>query len=498
MNRRYLSIWFRYLQTDDYALQHPSRRNIPLVIAAPERGRMAIQAVNAIAEAGGICPGMAVADARAIHPSLQVAEAKGSAEEALLSRLATWSLQYTPDAAPDPPDGLMLDITGCPHLWGGERAYLEALILRLGNLGYHARGAIADTAGAAWAIARYGKTAPIIEPGGQKEAISSLPPAALRLEPATTERLHKLGLHTVGSFMEMPGPALRRRFGPGILTRIGQALGTVAEALQAVHPVLPYEESLPCAEPIRTAKGIEVAIRRLLEKLCLRLGREGKGLRSALLTCCRVDREKQQIRISTSRPSRHADHLFKLFELKIPTIRPALGIELFLLEATVTDTLEPAQGAIWHTGGSDGKAVAELLDKLAGKLSADKIHRYLPEAHYWPERSYKEAAGWPEKPAAPWRTDRRRPICLLPRPEKIEVSAPIPDSPPLHFRYRGTLYRIAKADGPERLEQEWWLEEGLHRDYYAVEDESGARYWLFRSGHFNDVLSAWYLHGFFA
>jgi protein ImuB len=84
-------------------------------------------------------------------------------------------------------------------------------------------------------------------------------------------------------------------------------------------------------------------------------------------------------------------------------------------------------------------------------------------------------------------------------PEPVEVAAPIPDYPPMHFRHRGELHTIKKADGPERIEQEWWLSEGEHRDYYIVEDEAGSRYWLFRLGHYTgNKPHRWYLHGFFA
>ena len=153
---------------------------------------------------------------------------------------------------------------------------------------------------------------------------------------------------------------------------------------------------------------------------------------------------------------------------------------------------------LWTAAGSNEKAVAELLDRITGKIGTGKIHRYLPDEHYWPERSCKEAISLQQAPLAAWRMDRWRPVCLLPEPERIEVAVPIPDYPPFLFRYKGEPYQIVKADGPERIEQEWWLEEGLHRDYYCVEDEKGARYWLFRSGHYNEEASAWYLHGFFA
>lgn len=497
MNTRYLSIWFRHLLTDGYTLEHPEVKEHLFAMAAPENGRMVIRDVNSRAETEGIYAGMAVADARAIFPSLQVADAGEGREEIQLNTLAEWCLRYTPDVATDLPDGLMLHISGCPHLWGGERPYFKDLVLKLSAMGYDVRAAIADTVGAAWAIARYGKITPLIAPGIQKEAISQLPPAALRLSPVITDKLHKLGLYTIGSFIDMPRTTLRRRFGEEILHRIDQVLGVKAEPIHPIRLAPPYEERLPCIEPIRTAKGIEIAIENLLEKLCLRLSKENKGLRYAVLTCYRTDNEKQQADIITGRPSRNVTHLFKLFSLKIPTIKPALGIELFLLEATLTEPLTATQDTLWSASGTDEKAVAELLDKIGGKVGGEHVHRYLPEAHYWPERSYRKATGLQEKPATLWRSDKMRPICLLSQPKRITVTVPLPDYPPLHFFYKNKSYKIIKADGPERIEQEWWLEDGPYRDYYVVEDEHGARYWIFRSGHSGEQ-STWYLHGFFA
>lgn len=495
---RFISIWFRHLLTDGYALGQPSLKDIPFVMAAPERGRMMIQAANAKAEADGVRAGMVVADARAIFPALHVVDAIEVTKNGLLEMLGEWCLRYTPDIAIDAPDGLILNISGCPHLWGGERAYLRDLVLKLRAMGYDARAAIADTIGAAWAIARFGTVTPIINQNGQKEALSLLPPTALRLDQAIADRLHKLGLYTIGSFIDMPRPTLRRRFGQEMIIRIEQALGSLTESLKPIRPISPFEERLPSMDGIRTAKGIEIAIRKLLQGLCLRLSKEGKGLRAAVLTCYRIDNEVQQVILSTSRPSRDVEHLFKLFELKIPSIRPALGIELFLLEATVTEDMNVTKEMLWSVSHKDETAVAELLDKIAGKIGEDKIHRFLPDERHWPENSYKEAASLEEKPTTAWRTDRLRPVCLLPEPVRIEVSVPVPDYPPLLFRYKNRPYRIVRADGPERIEQEWWMTDGLHRDYYSVEDECGARYWLFRSGHYNEEHSAWYLHGFFA
>jgi protein ImuB len=203
--------------------------------------------------------------------------------------------------------------------------------------------------------------------------------------------------------------------------------------------------------------------------------------------------------IGTLRPSCNSKHLFKLFEEKIATIEPALGIELFILEATATEDLSPVQKNLFgHKGTLDDIELAELLDRMAGKIGAQHIHRFIPDEHYWPERSFKKAA-LNETMAGGWKFSNPRPLRVLPRPQLIEVTAPVPDYPPMNFRYMGILHTIIKADGPERIEQEWWLQQGRHRDYYIVEDEEGKRYWLFRSGHYDvEKTYKWFLHGFFA
>ncbi|SKB83329.1 Y-family DNA polymerase [Daejeonella lutea] len=500
MSKRFVAIWFRHLLTDWLALRRPDLRNLPFVIAIKDHGRLLITATNNLAETEGIYPGMLAADAKALVPSLEIIDDIPGKGNKLLKGIGEWCIRYTPIIIMDPSDGLILDISGCAHLWGGEHAYLQEIISRLKGNGYDVRAAIADTIGTAWAVARFGKINPIIGFNQQAEALLSLPPAALRLESSVLERLQKLGLKTISSFMTMPRSVLRRRFGEGILLRLDQALGNEDEFYTSLLPVKPYEERLPSLEPIRTAVGIEIAVQKLLEMLCKRLQQEGKGIRTAVFKGYRIDGKVVQMAIGTNLASHNIQHLYKLFELKISTLEPALGIELFTLEASKVEDIPPHQEALW-TGkpGLEDGSLAELLDRLAGKVGAETIHRYLPDEHYWPERSIKTSCSIKDKPSIRWRTDKPRPVQLLAQPEKIDVTAPIPDYPPMLFRYKEKVHHVKKADGPERIEREWWLDAGQHRDYYHVEDQNGQRYWLFRSGHYNeDGANEWFIHGFFA
>lgn len=497
MHKRFLSLWFRYLAADRLVIRHPELREKAFALAAPERGRMVVKASNRIAADSGIFPRMVVSDARAILPTIGVFNYKPGWEDRLLANLAEWCLRFTPMAAPDSPDGLILDITGCAHLWGGEPPYLEHIITNLKNKGYDVRAAIADTMGSAWAVARYGPSNSIVAPHGQRQALLALPPASLRLDQEILKRMDRLGFCQVGQFIGMPASMLRKRFGEILLLRMGQALGTEHEHMEPVQPRQPYREQLPCLDPICTAPGITIALKRLLDTMCQRLAKEGRGLRTGIFKGYRLDGKVEQVSIGTGRASRNPAHLFKLFEHKLPSIEPALGIELFEFEAALVEKLHETQESLWHTSG-DATAIAELLDRLAGKIGREGIHRYLPQEHHWPERSIKEAPSLDEPPETAWRTDRPRPLCLLPKPEPIEVMTPLPDYPPLHFRYKGQLFRVAKADGPERIEQEWWISEGPPRDYYCVEDGEGARYWLFRLDLYENGVPQWFLHGFFA
>lgn len=500
MSKRFVSIWFRYLKTDWYIRRIPGLAQTAFALTLPDHGRKIITAVSAIAERQGVYAGMTEADARAAISSLNVLDDKPGHADTILKGLAEWSIRYTPWVSADVPDGLILDATGCAHLWNGEEQYLLDIAERLKAFGYNIRVAIADTIGCAWAMCRFGQDVNIVESSQQLTALLPMPSHALRLEAETTERLQKLGLRHIRDFIGMPRSALRRRFGQGLLLRIDQALGHEEEILQPVQPPEPYNVRLPCLEPVMTRTGIEIALQTLLENMSSRLAAEGKGLRGCIFKSFRIDGKIEKIETGTNRATHNQKHLFKLFEIKLENIEPGPGIEFFLLEAQKVEDVVIIQEKLWDAAsGLENIALAELLDRFNGKFGNGHIHRFLPDEHYWPERSVKAAASITERPAIPWKVDRQRPLQLLEKPEPVEVMAPVPDYPPMNFRYKGKLHKIKSSDGPERIEQEWWLQQGQHRDYYVVEDDEGCRYWLFRSGHYNAAKTyGWFIHGFFA
>ncbi|RFZ90071.1 DNA polymerase Y family protein [Mucilaginibacter conchicola] len=500
MPKRFASIWFRHLLTDQKAIREPALKGKAYVFAEPDHGRLLIIAANEEARNFGAIEGMTVADARIVAPDLIVFDAKPGRNIKLLKGLAEWFLRYTPLVQLDPPDGLLLDITGCAHLKGGETAYLKEIVSRLRKIGYDIRPGIADTIGSAWGVARFATAGLIVKEGDHRNALMPLPPSALRLPFDLLIKLRNLGLTRISGFIHMPKSVLRRRFGKDMVLRLQQALGQEPEYLFPIREPVPYHERLVCLDPVRTRPAIEIGLNRLLEDLCKRLYSEGLGIRSAMLSWYRIDGKNGSITIGTNHASNRTQHLFKLFFIKLDNVAPGMGIELFLLDAIHTEPVSDKQSQLWSSrGGAETEEVAELLDRVAGRIGAAQIHRYLPGEHYWPERTAEQHADLRKAPESEWRTDKPRPMQLLDRPEPIEAMALTPDYPPKLFIWRGQQHVIVGADGPERIEREWWLDPGEHRDYYVAEDESGRRYWLFRSGHYSaENNQHWYLHGFFA
>lgn len=449
-----------------------------------------------------------------------MAEQTPAADRAALERLAEWCSRYTPwtavESASEPGGGagLWLDITGCAHLFGGEEALSRELVARLSRFGLSARLGLADTPGAAWAVARYATEAaqPVcrVAPGGQAAALAPLPVAALRLPAERAELLRRLGLSRVADLDGLPPAALEPRVGPEVARRLRQALGQADEPVSPRRPVPPHLERLAFGEPIGVPDDLARAVETLLGRLCAGLERAQTGGRRFCLTAYRVDGSLARLALGTARPVREPAHLKRLFAGRLESLDPGFGIEAMTLAA---ETLEPlsalqmtlAEGAARApaAGGQDAALdLGRLVDRLGGRLGFTRVHRLAPRESHLPERCVAAGPALPHAGARPGRWPQRppRPVRLLPRPEPIEATAGWPDSPPAQFRWRRLLHRVVRAEGPERLSPEWWLPGDAEptgtpdgsRDYYRVEDGDGRRYWLFQAG------GRWFLHGLLA
>ena len=472
------------------------------MLTAPAQGGLRLTAVDAQAAAEGLYPGQRLTDARALVPELHAADADLFADGQALARLADWCGRYTPWSAVCGEDGLSLDITGCAHLFGGEAALIADLTRRLASFGIAARAAVADTPAAAWAWARFGDSE-ILDPGTGLESgmgrdrLAQLPVEALRLPALTVESLRRLGLRRIGDLASLPRGPLSARMGAELLSRLDRAFGTEAESISPRRLAPSWRARLVFADGISRREDFDLATRELLAELCRALEADGRGVRRLELAFYRVDGTAQFLEIGTSRPTRDAAHLARLFAEPLGTVEPGFGIETMILGAVVTDPLAAQQMALPRSGPlghrrHDVEGLAPVLDRLQGRLGRNAVVRLVPVASHVPERAVTVAPALNELPPLRWPAELPRPVQLLASPEPIDVSE---DEGGLrHFRWRRIEHRIAESEGPERIAPEWWRTAGdqIARDYFWLQDEEGRRYWVYRAG------TGWYLHGLFA
>jgi len=483
----------------------------PLVTAVAEHGRRIVAAVDQDARSLGITLGMTVTKARSFVPALEVIDADPEADLAGLRRIALWAGQrYAPIVAPDPPQGLWLDVTGCAALFHTERALVKDLHRRLAAFGLTVQIAIADTAGCAHAVARHVPAGrPVtIEPGKHRAALALLPVRALRLEPGVVDALRKLGFERIEQLLGAPRAPLAKRFGHSLFRRLDQALGNIPEPIEALFPQAVPHTRRGFVEPILTAEAFAHVIGDLAADLAHQLTALGKGARRLDCHFHRVDGVAQAIRVGTATPSRDPRHLAKLLCARIEDVDPGLGVEAMTLVAPLIESLQHRQGEGLESVARRGPNLPALVDTLANRFGQRRLYRSAPQASAMPERSVVHAAALGAAGGAAWNGDLPRPSRMLSPPETIDVTAMLPDHPPAMFVWRGKRFRVARADGPERLHGEWWRERGVEadrpyvvRDYFQVETMTGGRYWIFRLGDGENPATGpmrWFLHGAFA
>ncbi|MCZ4088672.1 Y-family DNA polymerase [Sinorhizobium psoraleae] len=502
---RVVSVFLPTLPTDRIRRADPSlSSDTPLVVIARSGSKRWIAAADRAALKLGLRVGMPAAKAQALVQGLVMVDADTASDLAALERLTLWALsQYSPVVAMDPPDGIVMDTEGADHLQGGEDLMLSGLVNRLRGRGLAARAAIADTWGAAHAIARTTSRETVIVPGGETaRAVNRLPLSSLRLPAETVASLRTLGFATVGDLAATPRAPLTLRFGPEVGRRLDQMFGRVAEPIDPIRPVDLVEVQKSFAEPIGAPETIEKYVSRLVRQLCLELEKRGLGVRRADLIVHRVDNTIQALRAGTAKPVRDIAWLTKLFRDRIERIEPGFGIEKLSLAAVIAEPLIEAQSAssLIEEQVTD---VTPLIDVLCNR-GGQRIFRVAPVASDVPERSVQRIAPTADEGGATWPLNWLRPPRLLGRPEPIEVIALLPDHPPVSFTWRGKRRRVKRADGPERIFGEWWKRSSewiAVRDYFVVEDDTGERFWLFRAGDGVDAETGshkWFMHGMFA
>jgi protein ImuB len=502
----------------------------PRVFTEKQKSAMRIAATNEVARDLGLSPGMTLADARARVPDVQAVPHDPPADAALLGQLAEGCDRYTPSVALDAPDGLILDITGCAHIWGGEAALIAEIAGWLAHQGMTVRIAIAATPDRARALARHGGEQVAVNrqppPGAVNEARApyvspplqgrgrgwglTLPVAALDLPADAETALRRAGLHSIDDLAVRPRRPLAARFGAEATARLARVLGEEDVRIVPLRPVPAFTLAHRFAEPVARTDHMLAAIAALAEDMAETLREHHAGGRRFTVSLFRSDGAVQRLSIATGGPARDPALVMRLLRERIDALAdpldPGFGYDLIRFDVPETEPLAPRQTGF--AGEADETSLAALLDRLGVRLGAARVRRLaLGDSHIPECAGFSVPAQAPILPFPPGQPEPgeppRRPLHLFDPPQRIEVIAEVPDGPPRRFRWRRALYEVVAHEGPERLAAEWWKRKdgrGLTRDYYRVEDAEGHRFWLFRHGLYGaeQANPGWYLHGAFA
>jgi protein ImuB len=502
--------------TDRARCAHEVDPRAPLAVVATVKSARRLVGVDAQAARLGLGVGLTLADAQARQPSLVVCDAEPEVEARLLMRVADACARFTPLVALDGRDGLMLDVSGVAHLFGGEEGLVAEVEARLTRQGLTVAPGLADSPRAAWALARFSHRR--IAPAGLAgkdfaRLYHDMPAAALGLDAETCADMARAGLRRIGDLAMRPRAPIAARFGAEVIARLDALAGDERGAISPrfCAPDLSVERRF--ASPIATSEAAFVALARLADDLAALLERQGKGARRLELMLFRVDGGAQRIAVGAGRPLAEAQAMARLFAERLAggdkeEIDTGFGIDLMRLSCLVAERIAPAQGEWERLEESAGaRALADLVDRLSARLGTRRVTRLEFVAAHLPEQAFAAApaalgdarlAGQGER-AAPADAPTR-PLRLFERPEPIETLAEVPDGPPLRFRWRRVLHEVAAIEGPERIAAPWWRRPGAPtRDYFRAEDALGRRFWLYREGLYGreTTQAKWFVHGVF-
>ncbi len=488
LHRRVVSMWFSRLASEQVLRTRPI--DAPFALTIKQNNTNHLYSLNALAEKQGLHRGMPCSDARAFCPDLQSYPVDLHAVQRFQRVLCRWTTRYCPWVGVEGHDGLVLDVTGSAHLLGGETEMLADMRRRLTRAGLTVRIGLADTRGAAWALAHYGEG--IAQAGDTITALKCLPVAALRLDSKTDQALQRLGLRTVGNLTSAPRAPLARRFGTGLLMRLDQALGQQPENVSPLKTPLHYGVRMTLPEPIGLVGDVMAGTARLLDRLCQSFKTQEVGARVLRLSLRRVDQENQHVELRLAHPLRDATRILPLFERGVSEVEAGYGIDQMRLEAVQVEPLPARQ--ISQIQGLDKSGLEDLISRLGTRIGLENIQRFLPADSHIPERSFIISPAAYSEPSGSWATLRPRPLLLFP-PEPIAGHSA---QPPNHFRWRRMTLLTGRATGPERIAPEWWLSDenwlsGV-RDYWKIDTKQGRRLWLF----YTPKNPGWFVQGEFA
>ncbi len=513
-SNRFLALWFPHLPTDRLKRENParSRTDQHLIVVDKLANALRLTAVDERAAKAGLHTGMALTDARAQFEHLDIAFASPRKDKVLLDRLADWCDRYTPLVALDEPHGLLLDMTGCIHLFGDEPSLVKDVHRRLHQHGMIVRSALASNAAAAKALAKHSHGG-IVSGQDQQRRLYGLPLVSLDIEENHLVGLKRAGLRSVGDVDVLPRGALTARFGTRLVEHLDAMFGRQSEPIspRRIIPVCMAERRL--AEPLIAMESVELVLQSLASELFLHLQQRVEGAREVEASFFRADGNVRRISVQTGRPVTETKTLFRLLKERLSMLSDPLdagyGFDLIRLSAVQVERSQAIQKSL-DNRAQETEEINTLIDRLSIRLGNARVLRPVAVDTHIPERavSLEPAARTKHDYSLEWASEHYpgnppgRPIRLFEPPERIDATFEIPDAAPAQFVWRRVRHTIVMAEGPERIAPEWWREHAgaLTRDYYRLEDSTGKRFWVFREGlhERGNPNPRWYLHGLFA
>ncbi|GAA4420693.1 DNA polymerase Y family protein [Bremerella cremea] len=524
--KRILAVWLPNWPIQRWQASEPEQRDRVQVLSQVERRGQCVVACCDRGYQMGIRPGMPVAEVNTLLQArgLSATEAMThrpydpAADREALEKLARWACRFSPCVdveQREPADTLLLDASGLAPLFGGEDSLLCQVQQGFARIGLKSSLALAGNIGTAWGLAHHppaelaqrdgtGRTL-VSSDTEQESLVRQLPIEALRIPATLIETLHLLGLYHVGQLMQVPRGELKARLGMEPLVRLDQVLGHKTEVMQAARLPQQFAAQWILEHPTDHPESIHTMVMRLLSQLLQQLAAHDLG--ALKLTCVlqTANRRETSFEVGLFRPSSCNKHLRGLVDTQFERIRIPGPIQEVTMQVVQFARLEKRQQSLfqemsWKDSSAPpdhSQEISGLVDRLASRLGRDAVVRPRLVADAQPELAFSHT---PLVGQPPRRTTRRsefgpleRPWQLQSSPTPIDVTAVMPDGPPIQFRWQGEHHQVERHWGPERIETGWWRRRAVRRDYYRVETTTGHRFWIFREL----TRQNWYLHGSF-
>lgn len=472
---RHHRLWF-CLRFEDLALEVQAgyAADEPHAVWTSEQQGCRIHSASPAARTRGIEPGLSLSAAQALCPKLRLDARDKHAEQEQLQTLIALAGRYSAWIWPSEA-GLLLELSSTQRLFGGPQSLTQRLLKDLQRRGHQAQHALATSARAAECLARWAPGAWADNLDRTRQAMYRLPSAALTTDPRLQRRLGRAGIRRVADLLRLPRQGLARRYGPDLLRTLDQALGREAEVIPAVNDPRHFSQSLDLPEPEHRVASLLAAADHLLTALIQALRTQDAAINRLDLQLYHASSPASLLRLAISQAGRDQALLKRQLALHLEALilpEPVLSLrldapQLLDYHGETDDWLQSKQEAewratldIWH---------ARLGPQCVRNLQANADHR--PE-HAWSLSPLTENTRSNWQPAAP------RPYWLLPTPQALS---------PQQRQHLQTL------SGPERIEQGWWDQADICRDYYVMQALSGARLWVYQDRRHQD----WWLHGYF-